>query len=41
MRELPAGAVTFLEGEELEQARRRGRGRSLEAAIEEALGVGP
>jgi predicted ATPase len=33
--------VLLTEGEELEQARQRGRGRSLEAAIEEALGAGP
>jgi hypothetical protein len=33
--------VLLAEGEELERARQRGRGRSLEAAIEEALGAGP
>ncbi len=33
--------VLLAEGEELERARQRGRGRSLEAAIEEALGGGP
>jgi hypothetical protein len=35
------GKVLLAEGEDLEQARQRGRGRSLEAAIEEALGGGP
>jgi predicted ATPase len=33
--------VLLVEGEELERARQRGRGRSLDAAIEEALGAGP
>ena len=33
--------VLLAEGEELERARQRGRGRSLEAAIEEALSPGP
>jgi tetratricopeptide (TPR) repeat protein len=33
--------IILAEGEELEQARRLGRGRSLDAAIEEALGGGP
>ena len=33
--------VLLAEGEELERARQRGRGRSLDAAIEEALGAGP
>ena len=32
--------VLLAEGEELEQARQRGRGRSLDDAIEEALGAG-
>ena len=35
------GKVLLAEGVDLEQARQRGRGRSLEAAIEEALGGGP
>ena len=33
--------VLLAEGEELERARQRGRGRSLDDAIEEALGAGP
>ena len=33
--------VLLAEGEDLERARQRGRGRSLDAAIEEALGAGP
>ena len=33
--------VLLADGEELERARRLGHGRSLEAAIEEALGAGP
>jgi ATP/maltotriose-dependent transcriptional regulator MalT len=33
--------VLLADGEELERARRLGRGRSLEAAIEEALDGGP
>ncbi len=33
--------ILLAEGEELERARQRGRGRSLEAAIEEALSPGP
>jgi predicted ATPase len=40
-REYYRAKVMLAEGEELERARRLGLGRSLEAAIEEALGGGP
>ena len=40
-REKYRGKVLLAEGEELERARQRGRGRSLGAAIEEALGARP